>query len=355
MNRINSLLVISLLALSWVPAPIGGTTSALARQDKARAPTAPPPRIGVPEPKPRTPGAIRLASYNIENLFDDKDDPDLSGDYEDKDNAKPEAHKQAVARAIKRIDADVIALQEVESFDALIDFRDQYLSGLGYDHVISFDAGDERGIENSIISRFPLIDPKIWVRMSLEGEHTEMDGRRKNPWFGKPLTFHRSPLRVTVEVPPPADGEKPYHLTLFVVHHKSGRNFNYWREAEARGVLTLVDEFLKEHPEANIAVIGDFNAETQDDSVQAYLAAGFNDLFIDRPLDDTRSFTHASERAIDLILYNAGLKPEIVRNSRFVLGTPQLRPEEDWRTAPKPEGYASDHSPIVVDIIPIDK
>lgn len=322
----------------------------------AKDPAPAPPRIGMVSAKPRTPGTIRLATYNVENLFDTKDDPALTGDLDDLKDAKPEAHKKAVAATIRKIDADVLALEEIESLEALTEFRDQHLQGLGYDYIESFDAGDERGIEQSVLSRFPLKDAKNWVGMALEGEHPEMDGRYPNKWHGKPVTFHRTPLRVTVEVPADkAGGDKPYDLTLFVVHHKSARNFNYWRESEAKGVLKLVGEFQKDAPDANVVVLGDFNAETQDDSLQVYLAAGFHDLFIDRPLADTTTFTHASERAIDLILYTSAVKNEIVTSSRFVLGTPQLKPEEDWRTAPKPEGYASDHSPVVVDIKPIDK
>ncbi|MBL8747423.1 MAG: endonuclease/exonuclease/phosphatase family protein [Phycisphaerae bacterium] len=315
-----------------------------------------PPRVGSPEAKPKTKGAVRLVAYNIENLFDDKDDPALSGKNEDLTSAKPAAHKQAAANAIIKLDADIIAMVEVESLEALIEFRDQYLAGRGYDHVVSIDAGDERGIENAVLSRFPIIESRNWVGMQLEGEHPEKDGNRPNEWFGKPLTFHRSPLRVTIEVPADrSSGGAPYQLTLFVVHSKSGRNFNYWREAESKGTLKLIEEFTKDHPDANIAVLGDFNAETQDDSVQEYLRNGFADLFIDRPLDDARSLTHASDRAIDLILYNKALAHEIIRQSRFVLGTPQLDTHADWRTAAKPDGYASDHCPVVVDLTPSDR
>lgn len=326
---------------------------ASAQSDK---PKPPPPRIGQPQPKPKAEGAIRVIAYNVENLFDNKDDPTLSGDIDDLEDAKPEAHKKAVAAAVIKLDPDIITLQEVESYDALVEFRDQFLAGLGYNHAVSIDAGDERGIENSVLSRFPITDSKNWVAMKLEGEHPEKDGNRPNQWFGKPVTFHRSPLRVTVQVPAEKTAtDKPYDLTLFVVHSKSGRNFDYWREAESKGTLQLIEEFTKDNPEANIAVLGDFNAQTQDNSIQVYLRHGFKDLFIDRPLDDARSLTHASERAIDLILYNKSLEHEVIRPSRFVLGTPQLQSNEDWRTAPKPEGYASDHCPIVVDITPSDK
>ncbi|MDX2116190.1 MAG: endonuclease/exonuclease/phosphatase family protein [Planctomycetota bacterium] len=327
--------------------------SPLAHAQTAEAPPALP-RIGEPQPKPRTPAAIRLATYNVENLFDTRDDPALSGDLEDLDDAKPAEQRRAVAQAIRRIDADVIALQEIESFDALIEFRDNELKGLGYDHVVSIDAGDARGIENAVISRFPLKDPKVWLNMPLQGEHPEMLGSRKNPEFGSPFDFRRSPLRVTVEVPP-RDASPAYELTLFVVHHKSGGGYSYWRDAEAVKVVQLVQQHLSENPGANLAVLGDFNCEAHDPTIQTYRDAGLFNIFDDRDSVDTTTLTHASERAIDMILVSPGLKPEIVMNSRFVLSTAQLRADEDWRTAPKPAGYASDHLPVVIDITPRDK
>ena len=314
-------------------------------------------RIGAPEAAARTAGAIRLATYNVENLFDNKDDPALSGDAEDLDDYKPEAERAGVAAAIRAIDADVIALQEVESFDALVEFRDQHLSGLGYDHVVSIDAGDGRGIEQSVISRFPLKDPKVWLNLPLEGAHPEKfpDGGKIRE-FGEAFDLRRSPLRVTVEVPAEkTGGGSSYELTLFVVHHKSGRGYGYWREAEAKKVIELAREFESSKPGANIAVLGDFNCEPREAPLKSYFEAGFSDVYADRDSADSRSLTHASERVIDLILVNANLKGEVVPGSRFAYATIQLLREADWRTAPKPEGYASDHVPVAVDLTPVDR
>lgn len=314
-----------------------------------------PPRIGEEKPRERTPGAVRLATYNIENLFDDRDDLSKSGDQEDIDDTKPEAARKGVADAIRAIDADIIALQEIESFDALIEFREQHLKGLGYDHVISIDVGEGRGIENAVISRFPITEARVWPNMPLGGVHPELWRDRPNMYAGEPLEMRRSPLFVTVQIPGAATASgEPYELDLFVVHHKSSRGNEYWREAEAKGVLKLVGALLKDNPNANIAVLGDFNAEPSDKSVRLYTENGFTDLHADRP-SDARGLTHASERVIDFILVNDNLKREIVPGTVFVLGTPQLPREADWRTAPKPDGYASDHLPVVVDLTPVEK
>jgi endonuclease/exonuclease/phosphatase family metal-dependent hydrolase len=351
------------------PAPAPGAPS---KQPTGAAPAAPAAakgdgrpegllRHGVPKPVPRTAGCVRIASYNIENLFDDVDDPALSGENEDKSMTKPDDACRAVAEAIKAIDADVLALQEIESLAALTWFRDKYLSGLGYTHVVSVDAGDERGIEQAVLSRYPLTGVKNWPREPLGGTHPEKWGNERNRNAGEPITFHRSPLRVTVRVPqaeagaerPPAalaEGAPAYELTLFVVHQKSGGPGGYWREREAVKTVELVAAFEKEQPGANIVVLGDFNAQLSEASMKRFTEAGLIDAFKDRPASDTTIQTHASGRVIDHLLFNANAMKEIVAESRFVLSTPTRAAGVDFRNTPMPKGWASDHYPVVIDL-----
>jgi len=70
-------------------------------------------RIGQLDAPERTPGTLRLATYNALNLFDDHDNPALTGRNDDADDTKPASEKQALADAIRAIDADVIAMQEI--------------------------------------------------------------------------------------------------------------------------------------------------------------------------------------------------------------------------------------------------
>jgi endonuclease/exonuclease/phosphatase family metal-dependent hydrolase len=313
------------------------------------------PRIGAPEPKPRTPGTIRLATYNLENLFDDKDDPSLNGKEEDKGDTKPAEQQKAVAEAMRKVDADIVAMQEVESHDALIEFREKYAKDLGYTHVQSIDVGAERGIEQAVFSRFPIIHAEVWPTMHLDGVEPETIDGKPNENAGKPMLSRRSPLCVTIEVPSEKTGAKPYRVTLIIVHQKSGRGFNFWREAEAKGIIDIYKRLGGESDTRNIAVLGDFNATPDDKSVRLYAKAGLIDALATHEPGDPLFTTHASGREIDHIFVSPGLNKEVVPGSSFVLGTPQLRPEEDWRTAPKPAGYASDHLPVVVDVRPVDQ
>ncbi len=328
-------------------------------------------RVGSPEaPAPRE-GAVRLATYNVLNLFDDRDDPSLTGRHDDcysydkTVRAKPADEQSAVADAIRRASPDIIGLQEIESFDALIEFRETYLADMGYDHAVSIDVGQERGIEQAVLSRFPIREATVWPNMPLGGVHPEMYGDQKNWHAGEPIEYRRSPLYVRIEIPSGAQDRRgddgasgpAYELELFVVHHKSGRHNDYWREKEAARLVEMIQEMQRADPARNIAVLGDFNARPNDESVRMYRRAGLRHV-IDRDSAggaDPAKLTHSSGRAIDFILVNEALAPEIVDGSAFVLATPLRDEGQDWRTTPPPAGYASDHMPVCVDLVPVER
>lgn len=304
-------------------------------------------RFGSKSANPRPAGSIRLATYNVENLFDDKDDPALSGSNEDKDQTKPPSALKGAAAALKALDADIVALEEVESLDALLWFRDNWLADLGYTFYASVDAGDERGIEQAVLSRFPITDVKNWPGLALEGVHPD---KAPDAEAGTPLKLHRSPLKVDIVLG--TQGATPQVLTLFVVHQKSGFKSAYWREAESKKIVELVKAEAKAHAdhERPIAILGDFNATPDQASIKTYLDGGFVDLFADREAGNPAWITHESGRTIDLILGNQILVQSVVQGSHFVLGVPARPAGSDWRTTPPPEGYASDHYPVAVDL-----
>jgi endonuclease/exonuclease/phosphatase family metal-dependent hydrolase len=308
-------------------------------------------RHGRPEPiaKPTSGGAIRIATYNIENFFDKEVPGEGSGS---KTPMKPAAHRKAVADAIHKVNADIIALEEVESKETITKFRDEYLKDMGYEHIASIDAGDPRGIEQSILSRFPITDEKNWPAIPLEGTHPERLGNKKNPDAGKPLILHRSPLRVTVSIPTRGDA-KPLDITLFVVHHKSGPLYGYEREAETTKTLALLREFEKDHRGRPVLVLGDFNARMTESPVEIYTKGGLVDAMASVPggVESTEFLSHVSGRTLDHILLNTTAAAMVSPDTRFVLGTPQRPEGADWLRTEPPSGYASDHYPVVIDLL----
>jgi len=349
-----ALLCTSLLAAT--PAP--DDEQSTAERDPVTS-TRPQNRFGHVRPFPRTPGAIRIASYNVLNLFDHADDPALTGEWEDMEMATSDARCRAIADAIRAVDADVIGLQEVESLECLTWFRDTYLADLGYDHMASEDVGYMRGVECSVLSRFPITHVETWPQQSLD------DVPRPGPgWSTVPheaseagLTYRRSPMRVDVKV------SDDYELTLFVLHHKSGRDYRFQREHEAARTIQHVKEIETQDPARNVIVLGDFNAAPWDKSVRLYLEAGMIDTLGHRVIPRWRNpdlteanlfKTHESARVIDYILMNSAAHRELVVGSPHVFGT-LFDEDYDWREDPFPAGYAADHYPVIVEVMPGDR
>lgn len=305
-------------------------------------------KYGRREPLQKAAGTTRLAVYNVENLFDDRDDPTLSGDFEDATMTASPERLLALAATIGALDADILALTEVESKEALVWFRDRYLGGLGYDHVASIDAGDPRGIEQAVLSRWPIVQVENWPQERIDDMRDKREGTGwATPSNGTwPSRWARSPLLVTVRSP------KGEEVTLVVVHHKSGRGFDAQRELEALQTLELVQRRLAERKDERLAILGDFNASPSQKSVKVYLDTETPRL---RNAYDKRSqrnapsdtfTTHASGRPIDYIIMSPSLFRSAVDESFFVLGTPIARE----RIGPKPKGYASDHFPVAIDL-----
>jgi exonuclease III len=151
---------------------------------------------------------IRVGTYNTNNLFDRFDDPyNFSDDpWRRAFAAKPKKLTElyALGARMRSSDVDVLALQEIESLDALREFIKGHV-GPSYklNGVISSESNDPRGIDLGVVSKFPL-------------------GRVVSHRFrqhGGRSVFSRDCLQVEVLYPDPDRNE--VLLTLFVCHLKS--------------------------------------------------------------------------------------------------------------------------------------
>lgn len=250
---------------------------------------------------------VRIASFNVEGLFDPEDDPRLSGANDDIPSSQ--AHLDAIAEAIRAIDADILALQDVESLSALEWFNTTYLSSLGYTHIASLDVGHDRGVENAVLSRFPVTDARVWPKLRLGGTHPATAGDAPNPMAGKPILFKRSPLMVEIDLPGKSS------LTLFNIEHKGGNKYGYWRTAEAAAVARLCQAVGMNR---RIIVLGSFHCEPGDPSLQPYFDLGF----IDPLADDDNAELYATEITgdrTDFILANRVVGGDLESARAFIL------------------------------------
>ena len=304
-------------------------------------------RFGERQPQPRRPETIRIATYNVLNLFDHRDDPALKGDQDDMPQAKPIPECRELAKAIRAVDADIIALQEVESLEALQSFRDEFLADMGYEYMASIDVGYYRGVENAVLSRFPISGAKAPANARIDRVKRHGGGWADPPKENVPRTFQRTPLRCDITTP------EGYELTLFNVHHKSGRSNRYHREGEALALVDRINTVARKDPGRNIVLLGDFNAAPWDRSMDVYRDAGFIDVMADPTRE--RHKTHESDRTLDFILLNSAAHRELVPGSAHVYGVKSPPKSFDWKNDKRPPEAPSDHYPVIIDLVPSDQ
>jgi len=140
-----------------------------------------------------TPLNVTIMTFNVQNLFDNVDDPGKDDKaylpIDAKQNAahinacneidvaswrdeclnldwsdQAVSHKlNVLAETIRQVNggrgADIIALQEVENLGVLDRLRTDYLAELDYGPVILIEGSDARGIDVAFLSRLPLASP----------------------------------------------------------------------------------------------------------------------------------------------------------------------------------------------------
>lgn len=198
---------------------------------------------------------LRVATFNVQNLFarwrfKEGFDPAKANERgwiveETQFEELGQDSKEITGQAIKEIDADVLALQEVEGVDTLKRFRDVFLGGFdAYRYVAGIDGNDKRLIDVAFLSRLPIVHVRSYQHL-------------RNPTTGEGL-FSRDCLEVDIEVAP---GKT---LTLFVNHFKSmdpTRKETFGkRELQAAEVKKIIEARFGPNPGSEpFIVMGDLN------------------------------------------------------------------------------------------------
>ncbi len=192
------------------------------------------------------PNQIAICTFNVLNLFDDVDDPYTN---DEATPSKPREELDHLAATIRKVNADVVALQEVENRGYLERFVKLLLPDMGYNHVVHFEGNDPRGIDVALLSRAPI------------GEVTSRRHLRFADSNGIERRFNRDVPAITVM----PKGAEPFEI--WPVHLKSkadsAETSEPIRMAEAAELRRLLDAEFAADPNARIIVAGDFN-DTRD-------------------------------------------------------------------------------------------
>lgn len=211
---------------------------------------------------PAPPGPVRIATYNVENLFDPV--PDNGGAVIGEALSTPEAAEysakvRGLGVVLGRLAADILVLQEVEGRRALDDLAAEVGEALFYPHRVLFAGNDPRGIDLAVLSRLPIArivrHHQDWFRV-LDADCSAGSSLQDGPYcWDHRYARDCLELHLTVRGQP---------LVLLGLHLKAREDGDIAddakRLAEAQHTRRLADRLLGEAPHRPVVILGDFNA-----------------------------------------------------------------------------------------------
>lgn len=197
--------------------------------------------------------ALRFATFNTHLFFDtacDSGQCQAASFEQVRTQAEFDEQTRLRARAIERLDADVIALQEVETqaaFDALV--ARLGADGFVYEVAQFAETGAGGSLDVAILARSAAVDA---VKTHRDEPLTRADGST--------TTFARELLEVRLTI---AKGEASQKVVFFAAHFRSkaGGDDPGRRLAEAQRTRALLLAAATDVPEALVVLGGDLNDE----------------------------------------------------------------------------------------------
>lgn len=188
-----------------------------------------------PDPQP-----LSIVTWNVHNLVDDRHDGAPQEWVED--TAEWNAHRQAVGVVLANLDADIVALQEVEHLGVLDELNTEELGGR-YPYRELVDANDPRGIDVGLLSK---------VALGSVVTHKDDEFTREGE-TAPTYQYSRDCLEVHLQF-------NSRSLVLLLVHYKAKENDNpAKRLAEAQHTRAIADGIIAASPTTGALIIGDFN------------------------------------------------------------------------------------------------
>jgi len=252
--------------------------------------------------------SFKVLTWNVEHFVDSFNDPYINSKREDVPDSLMKNKVDDLALALKKIDADIVVLQEFESAKFLRSIADNSLSDMGYKYFA--DVPSHGWYMNVVLmSKFPLgviygygnANTPVLDYKNDKGETETQNNLNTRMW--------------SIEVYPSSN----YNFLLTGVHLKAGRGERNiaMRKGQINFLKQQFNRFLKEDKSKNILVVGDFNSLPDSEEINLFLKEEkHRKKFID-PLPAS-IMTHTSdepERRLDYILINTNMLKEYEENS----------------------------------------
>ncbi len=279
---------------------------------------------------------LTVAFWNVENLFDEYRNA-LTKDEELLRSDQVALKLKNDARVINHLDADIIALAEVENLDLVRRLADGYLSQRGYKHLALIEGKDTRGIDVAILSRHPFLATVVDI-----------------PRFSRDILAARFSIK-----------GQPFYV---VVNHWKSRlqGGEEVRVRSAKVAADYVRKTLRQYEGKSVPVIllGDFNDTPADDSMKYLQKQGMTNTMLTIPEEKrwTLGYYNRNSRKMELMCFDqilinseaksgskirwkktAVVRPSYMISRRKINGVNHALPLDDYKDR---IGY-SDHFPVI--------
>ncbi len=194
---------------------------------------------------------IRVATWNLEHFVDGHDNPYIDAGTENTPAPDLKNRKRRVARALRRLDADLLVLQEAESEAFLQSFVEDRLGDTGYRFATSVESPTWY-MNVVLLSRYPLGVVRNYADVVTPIVGQEADNGEP---AAQSLTNHRL-WTADVRVAPNRV------WTLIGAHLKAGRSAadRGWRIGQIRFLHAELSRLRDDRPAAKMLVAGDLNS-----------------------------------------------------------------------------------------------
>lgn len=225
-----------------------------------------------PSTLPAPAGPLRVATYNVQNLFDPapNDGGDVLGEASETPTEDAYATKLAgLAEVIALVAADVLVLQEVENRVTLTDLAAAVSPWIEYRYQATYDGNDPRGIDLAVLSTVP-IARILRHRHDVFRVLTATCDPGSAPEDPACWNYHFA--RDCLEIHLVVRGQS---LVLLGVHLKAREDGEVSddtkRLAEAQHTRRIAERLVAEDPERPLVILGDLNAWPGEPAVRAVL------------------------------------------------------------------------------------
>ncbi|HTH05746.1 MAG TPA: ExeM/NucH family extracellular endonuclease, partial [Ilumatobacteraceae bacterium] len=303
---------------------------------------------------PAVGGDVTVAAFNVLNYFTTltSQNPEARGAATAEQFA---IQKSKIISAINGLDADVVALQEIENSVKLGETPDEALAdlvaglntaagGKVWDYVRTPDALKDAAITdvitNAIIFKPAVVKPSGEAKTIID--ETVWDIAREP--IAQTFKYGKTFVTVVANHFKSKSGTDPTPQT--------GQDaFNDERVKQANSLLTFANT-LAEGKKNAVYLVGDFNAYAKEDPIQVFAKAGWTDLVFSKARGQYTYTFDGELGSLDHVIASPAAADRVTGVGVWSINSPEWSQREYWGTAAEAGTpyRSSDHDPIVVGV-----